>query len=198
MDKRGRPKKPTTIEAESNNDAAIQVAKKKAINRNSPVIGENGLKPISDEENALFCRCAQNVFNSPKVNLKNPQEVEEAIDNYFRDCIDTGLRPGNLALYAVLGLSRQEVSNAICGRCKIIPPATIDIIKKAKEALATYRELLGSHGKVNPVTLIFWQKNYDGLKDQQDIVVTPNNPLGEVPDAEIIEQKYESLPEEMD
>ena len=42
MDKRGRPKKPTTIEAESNNDAAIQVAKKKAINRNSPVIGENG------------------------------------------------------------------------------------------------------------------------------------------------------------
>ena len=198
MDKRGRPKKPTTIEAESNNDAAIQVAKKKAINRNSPVIGENGLKPISDEENALFCRCAQNVFNSPKVNLKNPQEVEEAIDNYFRDCIDKGLRPGNIGLYTVLGLTKQDVSNAILGYSKVLPPATIDFIKKAKGALAAYRVLLGSHGKINPVTLIFWQKNYDGLRDQQDIIVTPNNPLGEVPDAETMEQRYKSLPEEME
>lgn len=45
-------------------------------------------------------------------------------------------------------------------------------------------------GKVNPVTGIFWQKNYDGLKDQQEVVVTPNNPLGEMGDTERIKQKY--------
>ena len=46
-------------------------------------------------------------------------------------------------------------------------------------------------GKVNPVTGIFWQKNYDGLKDQQEVVLTPNtNPLGEQKDAEALKQKY--------
>lgn len=198
MANRGRPKKPTTVEAKSNNDIAIQVAKKTTVNRNSPVIGNNGLEPISDNDNALFCGCARNIFNSPKVDLNNTEEVIQAINDYFTDCMETGLRPGNLALYAVLGLSRQDVSNAIYGYSKKIPPATIDVIKKAKESLAAYRELLGSHGKVNPVTLIFWQKNYDGLKDQQDIVVTPNNPMGEMPDAKSIEQKYENLPEEIE
>ena len=46
-------------------------------------------------------------------------------------------------------------------------------------------------GKVNPVTGIFWQKNYDGMKDQQEVVLTPNqNVLGDGIDAERLKQKY--------
>lgn len=46
-------------------------------------------------------------------------------------------------------------------------------------------------GKVNPVTGIFWQKNYDGMKDQQEVVVTPNqNPLGEGQNAQQLAEKY--------
>ena len=46
-------------------------------------------------------------------------------------------------------------------------------------------------GKVNPGTGIFWQKNYDGMKDQQEVVLTPNtSPLGEQADAEALKQKY--------
>jgi len=46
-------------------------------------------------------------------------------------------------------------------------------------------------GKINPVTGIFWQKNYDGLRDQQEVVLTPNqSPLGEQKDAESLRQKY--------
>ena len=32
-------------------------------------------------------------------------------------------------------------------------------------------------GKLNPVTGIFWQKNFDGLKDQQDIVIAPTKDI---------------------
>ena len=54
-----------------------------------------------------------------------------------------------------------------------------------------YREGLMEDGKVNPVTGIFWQKNYDGMKDQQEVVLTPNtSPLGEQKDAEALKQKY--------
>ena len=140
--------------------------------KNSPVIGNNGVN-ITKDENAVLCQYALDIFKSPKVNLDNPEEVEQAISNYFNSCLERGLRPGNLGLYAVLGLSKQDVSNAIHGRSKKLSSPVIDLIKKAKEALATYREMLGATGKLNPVTLIFWQKNYDGLEDKQTVEVAP-------------------------
>ncbi|MSA01052.1 hypothetical protein GKG47_11810 [Lactonifactor sp. BIOML-A3] len=157
--------------------AGKEVVKRKSNGKNSPVIGGNGIAPINAEENALFCQYALDMFHAPSVDLSNPDAVADAIDGYFKYCVDRGLRPGNLGLYAALGLSKQDVSNAINGYSKKLSSSTIDLIKKAKQALSTYRELLGSQGKLNPVTLIFWQKNYDGLKDQQDIVLTPNTGL---------------------
>ena len=89
-----------------------------------------------------------------------------------------GLRPGNLGLYASLGLSKQDVSDAIRGRNKSkLSSSSIDLLKKAKVALSTYREMLGSTGKINPVTLIFWQKNYDGLEDKQTMEIAPRKDL---------------------
>lgn len=155
--------------------------KRKSNGRNSPVIGDNGVE-ITTEENKALTAYALGVFENATqnlVNLDDPEEVHRAISDYFADCGRRGLRPGNLGMYAWLGLSRQDVSNAIDGRSKRLNPATIDIIKKAKIALGSYREMLGSTGKINPVTLIFWQKNWDGLRDQQEIVVEPKQPLGE-------------------
>lgn len=161
----------------------------------SPIIGGNGVAPISNDENALFCQYAMDIFHAPSVDLDDPEAVAAAIDEYFRYCIDRGLRPGNLGLYAALGLSKQNVSDALRGASHKLRPSTIDLLKKAKQALATYRELLGSQGKLNPVTLIFWQKNYDGLKDQQDIVLTPNTGMQQEHTADEIAQKVlEDIP----
>ncbi len=51
-----------------------------------------------------------------------------------------------------------------------------------KSFCASYREQLGADGKLNPVTLVWWQKNYDGLVDKSEVVLTPNNPLGDMKD----------------
>ena len=148
--------------------------RRKGNGKNSPVIGDNGVKPIKKEENARYCALALDLFHAPEVDINDPESVDDAITNYFQNCIDKGLRPGNLGLYTALGLSKQEVSNAIHGVGKKLNPAVVDLIKKAKRVMGTYREILGSEGKLNPSTLIFWQKNYDGLKDMQDITITPN------------------------
>ena len=34
-----------------------------------------------------------------------------------------------------------------------------------------------SDGEINPVTGIFWQKNWDGLKDQQEVVREPRRQI---------------------
>lgn len=98
------------------------------------------------------------------------------------------MKVGNMAAYAAIGIDKdiaftwknQTVSN----------PERANFIKKVQKICALYREGLMEDGKVNPVTGIFWQKNYDGLRDQSEVVLTPNNPLGEAQNVEQLRQKY--------
>ncbi len=49
--------------------------------------------------------------------------------------------------------------------------------KKSLEIMSSIREQLAASGKLNPVTAIFWQKNFDGLKDQQEVIVEPRKQI---------------------
>ena len=54
----------------------------------------------------------------------------------------------------------------------------------------TQIENYAQNGKINPVTAIFLMKNHFGYRDQQEVVVTPNGPLGDqVPEDELA-KKY--------
>lgn len=46
------------------------------------------------------------------------------------------------------------------------------------------------NGKINPVAAIFLMKNHFGYQDKQEVVLTPNNQLGEVTPPEELQQKY--------
>jgi hypothetical protein len=50
-------------------------------------------------------------------------------------------------------------------------------------------------GKINPVSGIFLGKNNFGYTDKQEYVVTPNTLSQDTP-VEVIEAKYEALPED--
>jgi len=55
-----------------------------------------------------------------------------------------------------------------------------------------------AEGKLNPVTYIFRSKNYYGMKDQQEHVITPNNPLGDATSPEEIKKRLdEGIPEDI-
>lgn len=133
------------------------------------------------EELREFTRHALELFEATPPDLHNAEEVRQAITNYFMSCDRHGVRPANLGLYAALGMTKQDVSDVIRGANKgKVSPECIDIIKKAKLTLSTYRESLAMSGKVNPVTAIFWSKNFDGMSDVQQIEVTAadsTNPL---------------------
>jgi hypothetical protein len=53
-----------------------------------------------------------------------------------------------------------------------------------------------TEGKINPVVYIFRAKNFFGMKDVQDYILTPNQPLGSNGDPATMAQKYQNaLPE---
>lgn len=124
---------------------------------------------------------------------KTDDEVEQRTIEYFRRCAETGERPTVESYCLALGYARSTVFDWESGRKQSQRRA--DIIKSAKETIAAYDSGMVTAGKMSPIPYIFRAKNYYGMKDQQDLVLTPNNPLGDEKTAEDIANAYKQLPE---
>ena len=147
------------------------------MSKGGSTFGDNGVLATSDELRALTANMRKNFLadvKSKPVDLHNPDDFINAVNGYLLDCEASGKRPGNLGLYRALGMSKQDVNNVLTGKSKSkLSPDCIDLLKKAIRLMSEYREQLGLQGKLNPVTMIFWQKNYDGLSDTQTLEVVP-------------------------
>lgn len=130
----------------------------------------------------------QAILPTEPLDRNDVEEMERRFARYLELCAQWDMKVGNQAAYAAIGIGKDDAyewSNRNLGN-----PARTAFIKKVQKVCAMYREGLMEDGKVNPVTGIFWQKNYDGMKDQTEMVLTPNNPLGEQKDMKALEQKY--------
>lgn len=165
----------------------------------SPIIGDAGVS-ATPEELRQITRHALEVFQSEKPDLHNPEEVKQAIFNYFQSCDKYGIRPGNLGLYAFLGMTKQEVSNVLMGKTPgKVSPECIDLLKKAKVTMSTYREALALSGKLSPPVAIFWGKNFDQMEDYTRVEVTAApGPAANLTPEEIAKQIEQDIPIDAD
>ena len=116
------------------------------------------------------------------------EEIRERLEMYFVTTLEAGEIPTVEEMSLALGYDRKTLWCWEVGGDGSTPVRR-NLIKKAKEFLASFDAKLVQEGKVNPVTYIFRAKNYFGLKDQQEYVLTPNNPLGDVTSASDIEKR---------
>ena len=117
-------------------------------------------------------------YDQPKV--KTDEECRQRLYDFFMTCYETGQLPTVEKMVCALGTVKQVVWEWEEGRrCS---QERSDLIKKAKEFIATFEAEMVTNGKINPVVYIFRAKNYFGMKDQQDVVVKPENPLGDTLD----------------
>ena len=128
--------------------------------------------------------------NFPSV-ISSDNTKAEDIKRIMKDCLRWS---GELVtvekLCLALGYSRTTVFDWENGRhCS---PERSNMIKKAKELISTTDSILVSEGKINPVVYIFRAKNYFGMKDQQDIVVKPDNPLGDYQSPEELQKRIDA------
>ena len=119
---------------------------------------------------------------------KTNEDVAECLNNYFLQCYETGQIPTVEDMCLALGVTRQSVNRWEHGiQCDA---ERTEMIQKAKEILAAIDAKLVTEGKILPVTYIFRAKNYHGMRDQQETIITPNNPLGDTLDNDRLAQKY--------
>lgn len=153
--------------------------------KNSPITGDSIYQFDSDDEKKGYV--AKTIgevleyWDVPKV--ESTEDAIERTKQYFERCAIRGIRPLVEEYAMCLGITRQTLWEWETG--KYGAPLDPYVIKRAKEAIAMFDARLVTEGKLNPVTYIFRGKNYYGLKDQQDVVVTPNQ-METRPRAELI------------
>lgn len=154
---------------------------------NSPIMQSQKVE-MPEGYNAKVTAFMMEIMPKEPLDLQDVPEMERRFLNYVQKCSEWDMKVGNQAAYMAIGITKEQAwewENVTKGN-----PARTDFIKKVRQFCGVFREGLMQDGKVNPVTGIFWQKNYDGMKDQTEMVLTPNNPLGEQKDMKALEQKY--------
>lgn len=164
-------------------------AKKK--NRGAPPpqvrrgFGENA------EDKALISKLlteALDAYNQLKV--KSDQELAERWNEYFRKCAETGQIPTveEMAMYS--GYTQATVWDWETGRNHGFSSQTSELVKKAKEYLKMFDAKLVMSGKSNPIVYFFRAKNYYGMADKTELVISPQNGQEQDLSAEDIAKRY--------
>ena len=149
---------------------------------------ENFPSVISGAKAEDISRCMGNCmmfYDRPIV--KSDEECRVRLYEFFDTCQKTGQLPTVEKMVMALGTIKQTVWNWENGiGCSSV---RMDLIKKAKGFIASFESEMVTEGKINPVVYIFRAKNYFGMKDQQEVVLTPNQPLGDSPDQKQLEER---------
>lgn len=154
----------------------------------------NAIDPDSIEPgtNSAYVRHALASWNLPPIDIADPRQVEDRIGWYFGHCIEEDMKPTVKGFCNALGIPRQTLHQWRTGKFRADTHQAI--ICRAYDLLEEMWEMNMVNGKINPVSGIFLGKNNFGYRDQQEYVVTPNQ-MGEVVSPDIIEAKYDELPE---
>lgn len=101
--------------------------------------------------------------------FNSPEELEEAIAHWWDRCMRMRMFPTKRGLALALGTTWQNIEKMAKGSQG---DAVAQIIQQVFEMMAEADEQMVLNGAVNPVVYIFRGKNYHGLSDKQENVVT--------------------------
>lgn len=162
-----------------------------------PALTDTPANPaIPEGDNNKYTTFALAIMQMPKIDIRNPEQLGNRVLEYFNLCAEHDMKPGVAAVALAIGLDRRRMWEIrSCSKNVAIPQECKDIINSVYDSLEVLWEGYMTNGKINPVSGIFLGKNHFGYQDKQEYVVTPNTMNQNTP-VEVIEAKYEELPDE--
>ncbi|HJA32172.1 MAG TPA: DNA-packaging protein [Candidatus Eisenbergiella pullicola] len=164
----------------------------------------NGLNNVSSEFAHDTIKSLNDLYSMGRPN--SDDEVEQRIDEYFRFCEQSSIRPGIESLGLALSVSRTALWNWEHGiDCS---PRRQQLIVKAKSFVTAYLEQAMLNNKIYPGSAIFCLKNWAGYKDSVEITTEQSTSLktpamsqeeihriAEQVDMQSVEEMLEELPD---
>ena len=156
-------------------DIVKEVVKKKPRGGNN-ILTDAALN-VEPGDNTKYVLLGAKLFNLPPIDLKDPVQVNERLNEFFRIHAEADMKPTVSGMGMALGLDRRrlwEIKAGVTDRNHDLPTLTRDSIKRAYEYMEILWENYMQNGKINPVSGIFLGKNNFGYQDKTEYVVTPN------------------------
>lgn len=171
-----------------NNKELAEVGKQ-VTKRKRPDLSEKQTVHTEPGDNRKYILHSLRLAELPKLNLTSVEEVTQRIKDYFTICAEDDMKPSVAGLALAMDIDRRYLWEIREGR-KGKNPAVADTLKKAMKILDLQMVDYMQNGKINPVSGIFLMKNNFGYADKQEVVLTPNNPLGDTKDTKELEEQY--------
>lgn len=171
------------------NDKELADIGKQVTKRKRPDLSEKHAVQVEPGDNRKYILHSMRLYELPKCNLKSVEEVAQRITDYFSICAEDDMKPSVAGLALAMDITKEYLWEIRVGR-KGKNPEVANTIKKAMQLLDLQMVDYMQNGKINPVSGIFLMKNNFGYADKQEVVLTPNNPLGDTKDTKELEERY--------
>lgn len=171
-----------------NNKELTEVGKQ-VTKRKRPDLSEKQTVHTEPGDNRKYILHSLRLAELPKLNLTSVEEVTQRIKDYFTICAEDDMKPSVAGLALAMDIDRTYLWEIRSGR-KGKDPEVANTLKKAMKILDLQMVDYMQNGKINPVSGIFLMKNNFGYADKQEVVLTPNNPLGDTKDTKELEERY--------
>ena len=146
--------------------------------------------PQGSGDNARFLSFALEAWDLPPVDIEDPDAIAERAMLYFDRCIEADIKPGVAGLCNYLHIDRQTFYTWGVGGTRSYDKRYSHIVKSCYSIIESMIEQGMQTGKINPIPALFMLKNHFGYKDQQDLVVKPEDPLAKGTDPEEVRKRY--------
>ena len=166
-------------------EGAVKAVKRK---RNRPDLANFGAENVEPGDNSRYLRLAMVSLDLPPIDISDPVQVEQRIKDYFGFCADNDRKPSVVGMCNWLGITRETLGTWKRGEYR--GGSHSDLINKAYTMLEELWTDYMMNGKVNPASGIFLGKNLFGYRDQQDVIITPPNPIGEAAEQKELAADY--------
>lgn len=157
---------------------------------------------ISEKNKAFKMEVGQSLFNLMTLKdidqgkVESDEEMTERLNEFFKRCADTGQLPTIEKACVSLGMSTTELRHIKDGQRQGFSIHTKDIVRELYTMCGAIAGDLAMRGAINPIVYIFNAKNYFDMTDKQELVITPTNSITPTESVDVIEAKYQELPED--
>ena len=125
----------------------------------------------TDEEREYNARLIEHIMRIHEIashaDRHDLDSLRSCFAAYIRLCQEDGFSVSNLAAYSAMGFGGYEHFTAFYRKDD---PEIREFCQMVKATCSMFRESMVSDNKLNPVIGIFWQRNFDGLRNDTEQV----------------------------
>ena len=166
------------------------MAKKQIVNIGDDKQYLTGAFPVEPgSKGALVSHMMQSIEISKNTDQTDVSSMIHALENYIALCASSNVNLTLAGVCGAIGISRDTLKQWSSGKGRGADPRFKEFALMVKRICGQYLEIAAAEGQISVPLAIWWQKNYDGLKDLPDVekaVTVVDRPA----DPETIAEKY--------